>query len=125
MSVADSGTWWSYRRNGNVGIWTITDWERLFEEELEAVEQHFQETANNSEITAALIAFDEVDALGSETREHMTEAWSALSQAVDLDRIGYVADGITAMAVRSNVEAPDTQLDSFESLDDALSWAKE
>jgi hypothetical protein len=125
MAVTDSGTWWSYRRNGNVGIWTIEDWERLFEEELDAAEQHFQETASNSEITTALVAFDEVEALGSETQEHMTEAWSMLTQAVDLDRVGYVADGITAMAVRSNVEAPNTHLDSFESLADALSWARE
>jgi hypothetical protein len=36
-----------------------------------------------------------------------------------------VADGIAAMAVRANVEAPETELESFESVDEALSWARD
>lgn len=118
-----SGEWWSYREEENVGIWTIEDWGKLFEEEIAAAEQHFGETANRPDITASLVVFDDVDALSSEMQEHITEVWSQLAQSVDLERTAYVADGITAMAVRSNVEAPDTELSSFESIDEALEWA--
>lgn len=120
-----SGEWWSYREEGNVGIWTIEDWGKLFDEEIAAAEQHFSETASRPDITASLVVFDDVDALGSEMQAHITEVWSQLAQSVDLERTAYVADGITAMAVRSNVEAPDTELSSFESVDEALEWASE
>jgi hypothetical protein len=46
------------------------------------------------------------------------------TRSLDLERTAYVADGITAMAVRSNVEAPETELDSFESVEEAPAWAK-
>lgn len=122
---AESGTWWSYRQEDNVGIWNIDDWERLFEEEIGAAEQHFQKTAADPGVTAALVVFDKVGTLDAEMQDHITDSWSQLGQSVDLERSGYVADGITAMAVRSNVRDPDTEIDSFESEQRALEWAKD
>jgi hypothetical protein len=125
MAIVQSNTWWSYRREGNVGIWEIKDWERLFEAEIDEAERHYQKTAGQQEITATLVVFESVGMLDSETQEYMTDAWSQLAQAVDLEKTAYVADGIAAMAVQSNVEAPETDLRAFESVDDALSWASE
>jgi len=122
-TTTDGGTWWSYERRGAVGIWRIDDWEQLFESELADAEQHYRRTAGQSDITSTLVVFDEARTLDSEMQDHMTTAWSALSQAVDVEKTGYVADGITAMAVKANVEAPDTELESFESLVEALEWA--
>lgn len=124
LSETESGEWWSYERDENVGIWKIENWGRLFEEEIDEAESHYVETANRPEIEGALVVFESVDRLDAETQEYMTDVWSELARSVDLERVGYVADGITAMAVRSNVEAPDTELDSFESVEDALAWAK-
>ena len=125
MTLQDSGNWWSYERQGNVGVWTIADWGALFEEELDDAEEHYSETANQDDITATIIDFEAVDSLGVEMQDHMTDAWSQLAQAVELEKTAYVADGITAMAVKSNVEAPTTELATFESMDSALEWASE
>jgi hypothetical protein len=124
MSTLQNGRWWSYRREGSVGIWEIADWEHLFEHEIQEAEQHFQETASQPDITAVLVVFEEVDSLDSTTQDHITDAWSQLAQAVDIKRTAYVADGIAAMAVRANVEAPNQELDSFEDVDAALEWAQ-
>ncbi len=121
MSLSEN-KWWSYRREGNVGVWEIQDWERLFTEEIQDAEQHFRRTASQSDITASVIVFEAVDTLDSTTQDHITDAWSQLAQAVDLDRTAYVADGIAGMAVRANVDAPDTELDSFEDVDEAMEW---
>ncbi|WP_276301704.1 hypothetical protein [Halorussus lipolyticus] len=125
MTQLSSGDWWSYERDDNVGVWTIHDWEALFDEGLQDAEKHYSETANQDEITATIIEFGHVDSLGAEMQDHMTDAWSQLAQTVELERTAYVADGITALAVKSNVEAPNTELETFESLDSALEWAKE
>jgi L-alanine-DL-glutamate epimerase-like enolase superfamily enzyme len=124
MSQTETGKWWSYEQEGNVGIWTIEDFENLFAKELDEAESHYAETASRDEITATLVVFDEVGHLGSETQDHMTDAWSELAQAVDVERTAYVADGITALAVKSNVTAPNKELEAFESVDDALDWAR-
>lgn len=125
MATTHSSRWWSYRREGTVGIWEIKDWARLFDAEIDEAERHYQETAGQPEITATLVVFESVGRLDGETQEYMTEAWSQLAQAVDLEKTAYVADGIAAMAVQANVDAPGTELNAFESVDDALSWASE
>jgi len=120
-----SGTWWSFRREDDVGVWTLTDWDRLFEEEISEAEQHYGQTASEPSLTASVVVFDEVGTLDAEMQEYITDAWSELAQSVDVDRIAYVADGITALAVKSNVEAPDTEIDSFESEGAAVAWARD
>lgn len=104
----------------------IYDWEHLFETELSDAETHYSDEANRDETTASVVVFDSADTPGSRMQDHITEAWSQLAQSVGgIERTAYVADGITAMAVKSNVSAPGTELESFESLDEAVQWASE
>lgn len=121
--MREVGNWASYRQEDNVGIWEIEDWKRLFEEEIEAAERHYQEIAGQPEITATVVVFDEVSSLSGEMQDHITDAWSQLAQAVEIEKAAYVADGIAAMAVTANVEAPNVELDSFESEQEAVAWA--
>lgn len=116
--------WLNHERQGNVAVFEIEDWEQLFANEIEEAEKQYGEVASDPEITATVVAFDSVDSLSGEMQEHITEVWSQLAQAVDIEKGAYVADGITAMAVESNVTAPGVDIDSFASLDDAVSWAK-
>jgi hypothetical protein len=123
--VSETDANWAYRQQDNVGIWTIDDWGQLFEDGLAEAESHYKDTTARPEITAALVTFDSVDSLSSEMQEHITTVWSQLTQLSEVSKVGYVADGIAAMAVRANVEAPETELESFESVDEALSWARD
>ena len=104
----------------------IYDWEHLFETELSDAETHYSDEANRDETTASVVVFDSADTPGSRMQDHITEAWSQLAQSVGgIERTAYVTDGITTMAVKSNVSAPGTELESFESLDEAVQWASE
>jgi hypothetical protein len=121
---ADGGQHWSYRRENTVGIWTITDFEALLETEAADAEQHYQQTTMDESMTATVVVLEEPGAIGSELQEHITETWSQLAQtASGITRTAYVADGIAAMAVKSKVTAPETELESFSSVDHAVSWA--
>lgn len=113
-SVYIGGQYFTCRQRDSVGIWAIENWDRLFAEELSAAESQFKETAGR-EITATVVVFGEVGALSSEMQDHITEPWSALAQAVDIEKAEYVANGIAAIAVTTNVDAPGVELDSFES----------
>lgn len=90
--MSDGGQYWSYRQEGNIGIWEIHDWEQLFETELPEAEQHYSEEADRDEITASIVQFDSADALGGQMQDHITEAWSQLAQSVNgIERTAYVA----------------------------------
>lgn len=123
MSAQQELRWLDYRRDGNVAVFETENWERLFEEEIEAGEKAYAELAGDPAVTATVVVFNSVAGLDGEMQDHITEVWSQLAQAVDIEKAGYVADGITAMAVTSNVTAPGVEVDSFTTLDDALEWA--
>lgn len=125
MATKSRGENWSFEREGSVGVWTIHDVERLFEHDVEQAQQHFQETAGREEFVASVVVFEDNTNLSREMQEHMADAWSQLGQAVDLERTAYVADGVRAMAVKSNVTIPETELKSFNELRAAVEWASE
>lgn len=114
----------SYERDGSVGIWRIHDFETLFEDQMERGEAWYERESGGDEVTATIVVFDGAPNLGSEVQEYINEAWSHLAQLVDLEKAAYVGDGIAAMAVKSNVEAPGTEVEDFEELDEAIAWAK-
>jgi hypothetical protein len=114
----------SYERDGSVGIWRIEDFETLFEEELDAAEEWYRDESGNDRITATLVQFDGAPNLSGDVQSHINEVWSHLAQIADIERAGYVGDGIAAMAVKSKVEAPGVDIEDFEDMDAALEWAK-
>lgn len=123
MALTESGETWRYESEGRVGVWIIEDIEGLFESEIVEAQRHFERVAGGGDLVAAIIVFDDTTSLGREMQEHMAEAWSELGRSVDLERIAYVAEGVRAMAVKANVEIPDTELKAYNSISDALEWA--
>ena len=55
----------------------------------------------------------------------MGEEWSANGEYTGVDKVGFVSEGITAMAVKSQMEIPDADVESFSDLDAAIEWAGE
>ena len=53
----------------------------------------------------------------------MAEEWSDNGQYADVDKIGFVAEGITGMAVKSKMDIPQAELADFDTLDEGLEWA--
>lgn len=123
--VSDGGPYWSYRQEGNIDLWVTHDWEQLFETERQAAEKHDGDKADRDENPTVIVQFDSADALGSQMQDSITEASQLAQSVTGIERTAYVGDGITAMAVRSNVPAPSTGLASFESIDEAIQWANE
>ncbi len=125
MSVAELKTV-EYERRGSVGVWTITDFASFYTSgEIEAGERHYRETASQAEMTGTVVVIENAEALGSDLRESLdriNEQWSRLGEAVEVDRLAYVADGMMSSAVTANLEV-DVELASFENVEEAVSWA--
>jgi hypothetical protein len=113
-----------YEVSDNVVVWHVTDFETLYEEEMEDGHQLYLDVAGKDEITAIVVRFDGTPSLGPEKQEYINEVWSEFAQAVDIGRAAYVGEGISALAVKSNVEAPGVEVDSFSDVDEAVEWAQ-
>ncbi|WP_299267667.1 hypothetical protein [Halorientalis sp.] len=115
---------WDFETDGDVGIWYLDGWQGFPDEELNAVSDHYRERASRDDIEATVAVFGDETSLPKETQEYMGEEWSANGEYAGVDRIGFVADGITGMAVKSNMDVSDAELGDFDDLSTAIEWAK-
>jgi len=117
----------SYEEHNDVGVWIIEDFGAYFESgEMEDGEAHYREVASEDRMDGTVVVMENAADLGSDIRnslDHINEEWSELADAVGVDRVAYVADGMMASAVEANLEA-DVETDSFDSIDDAVEWAR-
>ncbi|MEA1932634.1 MAG: hypothetical protein U9O06_13955 [Euryarchaeota archaeon] len=116
---------WEFEVQGGVGIWYMKGWQGFADEDLEAASDHYRERGTQSDITATLAVFGDETNLPKETQEYMGEEWSANGEYTGVDRIGFVSSGITAMAVKSQVDVPGAEVEKFKDLDAAIKWAQE
>ncbi|AXR79708.1 hypothetical protein [Natrarchaeobaculum sulfurireducens] len=115
---------WDFEQRGGVGIWFMSGWQGFADEDLEAASDHYRERGKRSDIDATLAVFGDETKLPKETQEFMGEAWSENGEYTGVERIGFVAEGITAMAVKSNVDVDGAEVESFTDLETALEWAR-
>jgi hypothetical protein len=125
MATNSAGEYWSFELADDVGVWAVHDVEGLFDHDLDEAQEHFRETAGRDELDSAVIVFEDDTNLSREVQGHIAETWSRLGQAVALHRTAYVADGVRAMAVKGNVDVPDTELKAFNDRRTAVEWASE
>lgn len=124
MAIEEEVSALSYEEDGSVGIWRIHDFEALFEDQMERGETWYERKSGHDKIMATVVVLDGAPNLSGEVQEYINEVWSHFAEIVDLEKVGYVGDGIAAMAVKSNVEVPGTEIEDFEHLDEAIAWAK-
>ena len=55
---------------------------------------------------------------------HTGEAWSENGEYTGAGKIGFVSEGTTAMAVKSRMDIPGADVESFSDLDAAVEWAQ-
>lgn len=115
---------WTFEQRGSVGIWFMEGWRGFADEDLEAASNHYRERGKRSDIDATLAVFGDTTNLARETQEYMGEEWSKNGEYTGVDRIGFVSDGTTAMAVKSKMEIPDAEIESFSDVDTAVEWAQ-
>lgn len=117
----------SYEERGDVGVWIISDFAAYFDsDELDQGEKHYRDVASSDRMDGTVVVMENAESLGSELRDsldHINEEWSKLGDAVGVDRVAYVAGGMMASAVEAKLEA-DVETESFESIDDAVEWAR-
>ncbi|OVE83700.1 hypothetical protein [Natronolimnobius baerhuensis] len=115
---------WDFEKRGRVGIWDMTGWQGFADGDLEAASDHYRERGKRADIDATLAVFGETTQLPKETQEFMREAWSANIAYAGVEKAGFVAPGITALAVKSTIEGDDADVESFTDLETALEWAQ-
>jgi hypothetical protein len=115
-----------YEERNGVGVWTVTDFAASLETgELEEGEAHYRDVASKDRMDATVVVIENADQVGTgmgDTLDHINQQWSQLADEVNIDRLAYVADGLMASVVKSNIDA-DVDTESFKSLDEALDWA--
>jgi len=125
-SVPNPGDYeWEFEKRGSVGIWVMKGWQGFADEDLEAASNHYRERGKKDDITATLAVFGDETNLPKETQEYMGTEWSKNGEYTGVDKVGFVSSGITAMAVKSNMEIPDAEIKNFKDLDAAVEWAQD
>jgi hypothetical protein len=114
-----------YEIRGNAAVWHVMDFQTLYEEEIEEGQELYVEKSGDDSITATVVRFDGAPTLGADEQEYINEVWSELAQAVEIERAAYVGDGITALAVESNVDAPGVEVQAFNDQSEAIEWARD
>jgi len=115
---------WSFEKRDNVGIWNFHRWDGWDDAELTSLSEHYRERASEADITATIAIFGEKTRLPAETQEYMANEWSKNVNYATVQRVAFVAEGITGMAVKSQLTA-DAEIEAFGTLDAALEWAAE
>lgn len=113
-----------FEKRDNVGIWHFHGWDGWDDEELKSLSDHYRARASEDDITATIAIFGEKTKLPAKTQEYMAETWSDNVDYADVKRVAFVADGITGMAVKSQLEA-DAETEDFDTLGTALKWARQ
>lgn len=116
---------WDFEQDGSVGVWYMKGWQGFADEDLDAASEHYRERGKENDINATIAVFGEGTKLGKETQEYMGEVWSENGEYTGVDKIGFVSEGVTAMAVKSQMNVPNAEVERFKSVDDAIEWAKE
>lgn len=116
---------WEFETRGSVGIWYMKGWQGFADEDLDAASDHYRERGKRDDIEATLAVFGDQTNLPKETQEYMGEAWSENGRYTGVDKVGFVSEGITAMAVKSKMDIPGADIESFKSLDAAVEWARD
>lgn len=115
---------WSYKRYGNVGVWNTEGWQGDVDETFEAVSDHYRETTREHTITATLVVFGGETALSKETQERMGEEWSRTGRHAGIEKIGFVSEGLAALAVKAILDVPGAEIETFDTLEAGLDWAR-
>ncbi|WP_197428469.1 hypothetical protein [Halapricum sp. CBA1109] len=76
------------------------------------------------DIEATIAVFGQGTNLPTETQEYMGEVWSENGEYTGVDKVGFVSEGITAMAVQSKMDIDGAVVEDFKALDDAIEWAQ-
>lgn len=93
--------------------------------DLEAATEHYRKRGSESDINATLAVFGSETNLAKETQEYMGEEWSKNGEYTGVDKVGFVSDGIVAMAVESKMDIENAEVEKFSNLENAIEWAKE
>jgi len=115
---------WNFEKHGAVGVWYMVGWRGFPDADLEAASAHYRERGSQADIEATIAVFGDETNLPKETQEYMGEAWSENGRYTGVDKVGFVSEGITAMAVRSQMDIPSATVEDFDALDEALEWAQ-
>jgi|APHM01.1.fsa_nt_gi hypothetical protein len=115
-----------YETVNGVGIWTVDDLNAALESgTLEDGEQHFRDHASGPSMSGCVVCIEKTDGVTGETLGHVNDQWTTLAEETGIDRVAYVADGLTRLAVANKNEASTADIRSFEERDDAVAWAAE
>lgn len=115
---------WGFEKRGSVGIWHFQGWNGWDDEELESLSDHYRDRASESDIAATVAIFGEETTLPAETQEYMASEWSDNVNYAGVQRVAFVAEGITGMAVKSQLDT-EAEVEDFDTLDAAFEWVTE
>ncbi len=116
---------WDFEKIDDVGVWYLEGWDGWNDEQLESITEHYRQRGSKQDIKATIAVFGDKTNLPKETQEYMGEEWSKNGEYVNVNKIAFVSEGITAMAVNSKMDIDGTRTKRFKKLEEAVKWCKE
>lgn len=108
---------------GTVDRFSFSQWDGT-SEGLAEVSKRWRSLADRDHIVGTVTVFDPEKPFGPETQDRMAEDWNGDAKRVDIDRIGYVSEGIEGRAVSANLDL-DCEVRTFSNLEAAIEWVRD
>jgi hypothetical protein len=104
-------------------IWDLCDWEGDVET-LEEINEAWMDAHKPPEKTGTISVFPEGVVIGGELQGFISEGWNEAAEAVGLQYLALVGDGLQGMAVRQQLDMPNVEIEVCDSIDEAEEWMK-
>lgn len=118
-SVADVPV--EYEDHGAFVVWDLREWNGDVET-MEAINEAWVEVHEPPEKVGTISVFPEDVIVGGELQSFIADGWNEAGEAVGLEHLAIVGESLVGIAVKSQIELPDVDVDVFEDTDDAVAW---
>lgn len=115
---------WDFEKIDDVGVWYLEGWDGWTDEQLESITEHYRQRGSKTDINSTIAVFGDKTNLPKETQEYMNEEWSKNGEYVNVNKIAFVSEGVTAMAVNSKMNIDGTKTKRFKEIEKAIKWCK-
>jgi len=109
---------------GSYIVWDLRAWNGDIET-MKRINERWVEAHEPAEKEGTISIFPEDVVVHGEIQEFISEGWNEACEATDLQYLAIVAEGLQAMAVENQIDAPAVELSAFDDEGAAVDWMDE
>ncbi|MEZ3115576.1 hypothetical protein RYH80_06555 [Halobaculum sp. MBLA0147] len=113
-----------YEDHGAFVVWDLCEWDGDVET-MEAINEAWMEVHDPPEKVGTISVFPEDVIVDGELQSFIADGWNEAGEAVGLEHLAIVGESLAGIAVKSQIEMPDIDVDVFGEVDDAVAWLED